>query len=76
MRYQECVKTTSMLYADLPYFLSARTLVQPSRLQKLLPLWGARRDVMNGHWCDQAEITESIAARGGGGGGGGGEGML
>ena len=39
-------------------------LVRPGRLQNLSPLGGARGDVMNGHWCDQAEIMESIVARG------------
>ena len=34
------------------------------RLWNLSPLGGARGDVMNGHWCDQAEIMESITARG------------
>ena len=52
MWLQECVKTTIMLYANLPYFLSARTLVRPSRLQKLLPLWGAR-DVMSACGLEQ-----------------------
>ena len=39
-------------------------LVQPCRLQNLLLLGGALGDVMNWHWYDQAEIMESIAARG------------
>ena len=34
------------------------------RLWNLSPLGGARGDVMDWHWCDQAEIMESIAARG------------
>ena len=34
------------------------------RLWNLSPLGGARGDVMNGHWCDQAEIMKSIAALG------------
>ena len=39
-------------------------LVRPGRLQNLSLLGGAQGDVMNGHWCDQAEIIESITARG------------
>ena len=39
-------------------------LVQPCRLQNLLLLGGALGDVMNWHWCDQAEIMEFITARG------------
>ena len=34
------------------------------RLLNLSPLGGTQGDVMNGHWCDQAEIMKSIAARG------------
>ena len=37
------------------------------RLWNLSPLGGAQGDVMNvmkWHWCDQAEIIESMAARG------------
>ena len=44
--------------------MNGRGPVQPCRLQNLLSLGGARGDVMNGHLCDQAEIMESIAARG------------
>ena len=38
--------------------------MRPGRLHNLSLLGGARGDVMNGHWCDQTEIIESIAARG------------
>ena len=41
--------------------MNGRGLVQPCRLQNLLLFGGARGDVMNWHWCDQAEIMESIA---------------
>ena len=44
--------------------VNGRGLVQPGRLQNLSLLGGARGDVMNGHWCDQAEIMETIAAQG------------
>ena len=44
--------------------MNGRGLVQPCRLQNLSLLEGARGDVMTGHWCDQAEIMESIAAQG------------
>ena len=40
------------------------TGVTRQRLWNLLPLGGARGDVMNGHWCDQADIMESIAVWG------------
>ena len=44
--------------------INGRGLVQPCRLQNLLQLGGARGDVMDWHWCDQAEIMETIASQG------------